>query len=1102
MCRRHDGKGTSCGVGRSVYCGTCCPVPVRRLLVTALVAMVSLSGVVSSPISTAAAAANDEIIEYPVPTANSQPWGITSGPDGALWFAEYSTGKVGRMAPNGDVTEYTPPTASSGVHYIAAGSDSHLWFPEESANKIGRISVAGTIDEFAVPTGASGAFGIAAGPDHNVWFTERTADKIGRITAAGGITEFPTPLGSPMGIIASSDGNMWFTEGAYIGRITTQGVITDFPVPNHGSPIGPEIAASPDGSLWYTEFYDNRVARMTPAGVVTEYMLPAGQGQPLGITATSDGNVWFTVQEGAFYAPTIDRVSPTGTISVFSGPVGCGGTTDVALGGDGNLWFTLGCPAAAIGRLRLSSLPNPCGGVQSPPAVAVFVDGIGSELPYEDYDATNADYAGVASGQQQAPATVAWIRQRFTVAAVHPGGGSQSIDQRLANQGDALMPFSYQGAYLYCDASTGLIRARINNYSAVDVDRLEIASAAASLGEQVASIHQVWPTSRVVVIGHSHGGLVSGTYFASLHDVPPWYLAGVFALDAPLNGVLASGYCEDLATKSHYPVGNACRQYGALYWEHVIKSAKANDALLLAADSTGRFTPVGTHSDLLYQTADIGSGLQSQLLYRQGSTVTPPDYQGQDWTWSLPTNPLDTHSYVMGEPVMVNKAAAAAAGTAPPTPASLAVPSAQPEGQLPSTAVSVGQVITLNGSGFGATTGQVLFSSASGQDLQASVQSWSSTQVMFAVPNGARTGRVVLVTAAGIPTNLGRVTILPAPNNVTAIDQVGNAPAYQGEIEPVTLRVTNSIGNPVAGAEVALSDGSDVVSGISGSTGAVTLEVIGNHTEPYVAYSGAVWKNLTLNWIDAPIQSLSMTANPASPGAGDNVAVQAILRDQANNPVPGATVNFSSAGGANTVLSQAAVATDVNGVAVTHVLNPGAGPVVIQVTANHLEATAQLVVNWAMPSPVVRSAASTQQYQLSNSNGTSWAVMDATNLTKSVSPAVDSSAILDAGADLFTGNSGYNQDLGIFVSDNGGPDQLVAWKESGGFAGTFSPNAAFVHSVFAMTGGHTYLFKLKWKTNKNAPGATIYAGAGPIGGAFSPTRLTAEVLPNITPPQQ
>jgi hypothetical protein len=39
--------------------------------------------------------------------------------------------------------------------------------------------------------------------------------------------------------------------------------------------------------------------------------------------------------------------------------------------------------------------------------------------------------------------------------------------------------------------------------------------------------------------------------------------------------------------------------------------------------------------------------------------------------------------------------------------------------------------------------------------------------------------------------------------------------------------------------------------------------------------------------------------------------------------------------------------------------------------------------------------------------------------------------------------------------------------------------------------GHTYVFKLKWKTNKNAAGATIYAGAGL--GPYSPTRLTVEV---------
>jgi hypothetical protein len=43
-----------------------------------------------------------------------------------------------------------------------------------------------------------------------------------------------------------------------------------------------------------------------------------------------------------------------------------------------------------------------------------------------------------------------------------------------------------------------------------------------------------------------------------------------------------------------------------------------------------------------------------------------------------------------------------------------------------------------------------------------------------------------------------------------------------------------------------------------------------------------------------------------------------------------------------------------------------------------------------------------------------------------------------------------------------------------------------------MTSGHTYVFKLKWKTNKNAPGSTIYVGAG--GPApYSPTRLTVEL---------
>ena len=74
---------------------------------------------------------------------------------------------------------------------------------------------------------------------------------------------------------------------------------------------------------------------------------------------------------------------------------------------------------------------------------------------------------------------------------------------------------------------------------------------------------------------------------------------------------------------------------------------------------------------------------------------------------------------------------------------------------------------------------------------------------------------------------------------------------------------------------------------------------------------------------------------------------------------------------------------------------------------------------------------------------------------------------------------------------------LIAWKESGGFAGTFSPNAAFVQATANLTGGQAYTAQLVWKTNQRAPAsASIYAGAGPLpGGAFSPTSLMAVMFP-------
>ncbi|MGD0834063.1 MAG: glycosyl hydrolase family 18 protein [Candidatus Dormibacteria bacterium] len=141
------------------------------------------------------------------------------------------------------------------------------------------------------------------------------------------------------------------------------------------------------------------------------------------------------------------------------------------------------------------------------------------------------------------------------------------------------------------------------------------------------------------------------------------------------------------------------------------------------------------------------------------------------------------------------------------------------------------------------------------------------------------------------------------------------------------------------------------------------------------------------------------------------------------------------------------------------------------------------------------SSASTAQYSLANNDGSSWQEIDSGKLAETFSPSMNEDAVISANADLWTENAGYNQDLGIFVSEDGAPARLLAWTETGGLSGTYSPSAAYVETVLPVTVGNTYAFSLDWKTNRAAPGATIHAGAGPIGGAFSPTRITVYPLP-------
>jgi len=167
----------------------------------------------------------------------------------------------------------------------------------------------------------------------------------------------------------------------------------------------------------------------------------------------------------------------------------------------------------------------------------------------------------------------------------------------------------------------------------------------------------------------------------------------------------------------------------------------------------------------------------------------------------------------------------------------------------------------------------------------------------------------------------------------------------------------------------------------------------------------------------------------------------------------------------------------------------GAGPISTQFSPTTLSVV--LVPNPA--GAAVKS--STLQYTLASSNGITWQTMSNTALQLTLAPSVSSNYLLSAGADLWTTAAGYNQDIGIMVSGGTfGTGTLVTWKESGGLTGAFSPNAAFAFGDVPLVGGTTYTVWVVWKANKNAAGATIVAGAGPLNATFSPTSLTATLL--------
>jgi virginiamycin B lyase len=286
--------------------------------------------------------------EYTIPTANSQPAGITRTST-ALWFAEEGANKLGTLSQAAVITDYPLPNANSKPLSLIIGQDGNLWLTEFGGGRIATFNVATLgFKECTLspaPTSATPTpWGIAAGQDGNLWVTDPASNGIWVIQPGCGMYAFyplKTANADPTAITVGPDTALWFVEAGAdkIGRIpigSASGTMpTEYPV-STGAGLG-VIVSGADNALWFTETKSNKLGRMLTTGALGSETPLTGVGSPYGLVLGPDGNFYLGDQTKS---AIVQYVTATGAINSYPTKTANAGPFWLTIGPDNEVYFT------------------------------------------------------------------------------------------------------------------------------------------------------------------------------------------------------------------------------------------------------------------------------------------------------------------------------------------------------------------------------------------------------------------------------------------------------------------------------------------------------------------------------------------------------------------------------------------------------------------------------------------------------------------------------------------------------------------------------------------------------------------------------------------
>lgn len=159
--------------------------------------------------------ANGEIAVFDAPR-RAGPYGITTTPDGSVYYASLANSYVGRIdVHSGDVVVLEPPTPSQGARRVWSDSQGRIWVSEWNAGQVARYDPSDdSWREWKLPGDHPKAYAVYVDEQDNVWLSDFGANALVRFDSQNeAFTVFPLPSpGAGVRQLLGRSGEVWGAE--------------------------------------------------------------------------------------------------------------------------------------------------------------------------------------------------------------------------------------------------------------------------------------------------------------------------------------------------------------------------------------------------------------------------------------------------------------------------------------------------------------------------------------------------------------------------------------------------------------------------------------------------------------------------------------------------------------------------------------------------------------------------------------------------------------------------------------------------------------------------------------------------------------------------